>query len=76
MFAVFSLVTERRNSYSNIRLSDWFNRPVILEQGTNFDDLSRGLATQPELDSDRFFDSEVMTSNDVALKTLIPLFFL
>lgn len=59
-FFFFSLVTEQRSSYSNIRLSDWFNRPAVLEEGTNFDDLSRGLATQPELQSDQFFDSEVI----------------
>lgn len=57
-----SLVTEHRNSYSNLRLSDWFNRPVILEQGNNFDDLTRGLATQPELNSDPYSDSEVLTN--------------
>lgn len=56
----FSLVTEHRNSYSNLRLSDWFNRPAVLEQGNNFDDLTRGMATQPELDSDPYFDSEVI----------------
>lgn len=60
----FSLVTEPRNSYSNIRLSDWFNRPAVLEQGTNFDDLTRGLGTQPELQADQFFDSEVMRELD------------
>lgn len=63
LFVAFtsSLVTEQRNSYSNLRLSDWFNRPAVLEEGSNFDDLSRGLGTQPEMLSDQFFDSEVST---------------
>lgn len=56
---ISSLVTEHRNSYSNLRLSDWFNRPGVLEQGNNFDDLTRGMATQPELNSDPYSDSEV-----------------
>lgn len=67
-------MTERRNSYSNIRLSDWFNRPAVLEEGTNFDDLTRGLATQPELQSDQFFDSEVM--NNYITRTNLFLLFL
>lgn len=40
-------------------MSDWFNRPAVLEQGNNFDDLARGLLTQPELASNQFHDSEV-----------------
>lgn len=43
-------------------MSDWFNRPVVLEQGNNFDDLSRGMVTQPELASDEFHDSEVINN--------------
>lgn len=54
-----SLVTEKRASFGSIRLSDWFNRPQILEEGDNFDDLSRGLNTQPQLASDEYHDSEV-----------------
>ncbi|XP_022901583.2 peroxidase-like isoform X1 [Onthophagus taurus] len=53
------LVGEYRNNMGNIRMSDWFNRPAVLEQGTNFDDLTRGMASQPELKSDRFHDSEI-----------------
>lgn len=40
-------------------MSDWFNRPAIIEQGDNYNDLTRGLATQPELKSDIYHDSEV-----------------
>lgn len=54
-----SLVGEFRNNMGNIRLSDWFNRPVIVEQNNNFDSLARGMATQPELKSNEFHDSEV-----------------
>ncbi|XP_030749418.1 peroxidase isoform X2 [Sitophilus oryzae] len=53
------LVSEKRNSYGNIRLSDWFNRPAIIEQGNNFAELTRGLATQPELAADAYHDSEI-----------------
>lgn len=57
--SLFSLVGEMRNPMGNLRLSDWFNRPVIIEQGDNFDSLTRGMASQPELKSDQFHDSEV-----------------
>lgn len=40
-------------------MSDWFNRPAILEQSENFDDLTRGMATQPEMQANQFCDSEV-----------------
>ncbi|ENN75712.1 hypothetical protein D910_05095 [Dendroctonus ponderosae] len=53
------LVSERRNSYGNIRISDWFNRPAILEQGNSFDELTRGLGTQPELAADAYHDREI-----------------
>ncbi|KAJ8985608.1 hypothetical protein NQ317_015101 [Molorchus minor] len=53
------LVTENRNAFGSLRLSDWFNRPQILEEGDNFDDLSRGLNTQPQMASDPFHDSEI-----------------
>lgn len=42
-----------------MRLSDWFNRPGILEAGDNFDYLSRGMATQPEELTDINFDAEI-----------------
>ncbi|CAG9772547.1 unnamed protein product [Ceutorhynchus assimilis] len=53
------LVSEKRNSYGNIRISDWFNRPAILEQGNSFDELTRGLGTQPELAADAYHDREI-----------------
>nr|CAI5835303.1 unnamed protein product [Callosobruchus analis] len=52
------LVTEERNSYGTLRLSDWFNRPQIIEERNNFDDLSRGLNTQPQHASDQYHTSE------------------
>lgn len=42
-----------------MRLSDWFNRPAIIEVGDNYDSLSRGLATQPEQLTDINFDPEI-----------------
>lgn len=62
-FIFSSLVTEHRQSYGSLRMSDWFNRPGIIEEGDNYNDLTRGLATQPELKSDRFHDSEVNLSS-------------
>ncbi|XP_066254166.1 peroxidase-like [Euwallacea similis] len=53
------LVSEKRNSYGNVRLSDWFNRPAILEQGNSFDELTRGLGTQPQLAADPYHDTEI-----------------
>ncbi|XP_018575334.1 peroxidase [Anoplophora glabripennis] len=53
------LVTEPRDNFGSLRLSDWFNRPQILEEGDNFDELARGLNTQPQLASDPFHDSEI-----------------
>lgn len=55
------MVSEKRNSYGNIRISDWFNRPAILEQGNAFDELTRGLGTQPQLAADVYHDREVIT---------------
>lgn len=59
VFVIFSLIEEHRHSYGNIRLSDWFNRPLVLEQGNNFDDLTRGMGTQPQSASDEHHTSEV-----------------
>ncbi|KAJ8932932.1 hypothetical protein NQ314_014310, partial [Rhamnusium bicolor] len=46
-------------SYGNLRLSDWNFRPKILEEGDNFDRLTRGLNTQHQMASDRYHDEEV-----------------
>jgi hypothetical protein len=40
-------------------LSDWFNRPVVVESGDNFDFLSRGMTTQPQETTDINNDVEV-----------------
>ncbi|XP_061385421.1 peroxidase isoform X2 [Danaus plexippus] len=53
------LVTEDRHLAGIVRLSDWFNRPLLLEIENAFDDLTRGLTYQPQGFSDRFFDSEI-----------------
>jgi peroxidase len=55
----FSLISESRARVGSLRLSDWFNRPVIVESGDNYDFLSRGLATQPEELTDINFDVEI-----------------
>jgi peroxidase len=55
----FSLISESRSRVGSLRLSDWFNRPVIVESGDNYDFLSRGMATQPEELTDINFDVEI-----------------
>lgn len=55
-----SLIGEDRNLLSAVRLSDYFNRPTIIEKGYNFDHLSRGLTTQSQEEVDPFFTSEVI----------------
>ena len=54
-----SLLSELRSVLGSLRLSDWFNRPGIIEVGDNFDSLTRGHATQPEELTDINFDREV-----------------
>lgn len=53
------LFDEHRSSYEALRLSDHFNRPQIIEEGNNFDDLARGMHTQPQESSDKFFTTEI-----------------
>jgi hypothetical protein len=53
------LYDEHRSSFDALRLSDHFNRPQIIEEGNNFDDLARGMHTQPQEASDKFFTKEV-----------------
>lgn len=57
----FRLVTDSRFSNDALRLSDYFNKPGVLEESSNFDDLTRGLATQPQQKTDKFHTSEVST---------------
>lgn len=58
-FLFRSLISEIRSSLGSLRLSDWFNRPVIIEQNDNYDSLTRGLATQPEQLTDNNYDPEI-----------------
>jgi hypothetical protein len=55
------LVDEHRYSYSynSMRLSDHFNRPGVIEENENLDKLSRGMAFQPQEESDQWIDREV-----------------
>lgn len=55
----FSLISELRSRTGSLRLSDWLNRPAVLETNDNYDSLARGLATQPEQLADINFDPEV-----------------
>lgn len=54
-----SLLSELRSVLGSLTLSDWFNRPGIIEVGDNFDSLTRGHATQPEELTDINFDKQV-----------------
>ncbi|KAF5283068.1 hypothetical protein FQR65_LT14085 [Abscondita terminalis] len=56
---MLELLNKKREVLGSIRLSDWFNRPGIVEQEDNFDDLARGMITQPESKANQFVDSEV-----------------
>jgi len=53
------LVAENRSSRNALRLSDWFMRPGIIERSNNMDDLTRGLADQPEEAQDEYYDKEI-----------------
>ncbi|XP_075231368.1 peroxidase-like [Lycorma delicatula] len=53
------LISEHRQSYGALRLSDYFNRPGVIEQGDNYDNLARGLNTQSQETVDPFFTSEI-----------------
>lgn len=55
----FRMVTEDRHLAGVVRLSDWFNRPLLVELENAFDDLTRGLTYQPMGYSDQFWDSEI-----------------
>lgn len=51
--------------FASLRLSDHFNRPGIIEKGNNLDDLTRGLAYQPQSNTDVFFDKEVLIKSEI-----------
>ncbi|KAK6617631.1 hypothetical protein RUM44_005219 [Polyplax serrata] len=53
------LITENRYNHGSIRLSDHYNDPTVLEESNNFDDLTRGLSSQPQRATDKFHTSEI-----------------
>ncbi|XP_050665230.1 peroxidase isoform X2 [Leptidea sinapis] len=53
------LITEDRTVAGFARMSDWFNRPLLIEVDNIFDKLTRGLTTQAQGFSDQFWDSEI-----------------
>ncbi|CAK1579400.1 unnamed protein product [Parnassius mnemosyne] len=53
------MFTENRKLSSAVRLSDWFNRPLLLETNNAFDELTRGLTVQPQDFSDQYWDNEI-----------------
>lgn len=56
---ITSLVSENRFSDGAVRISDYFNRPIIIEQNDNMDELTRGMSYQSQKASDQYFDPEV-----------------
>ncbi|XP_014367783.2 peroxidase isoform X1 [Papilio machaon] len=52
------IVKENRNLERTLRLSDWYNRPSVIEEPDAFDGLARGLSYQPEDKADQYFDEE------------------
>ncbi|XP_053983301.1 peroxidase-like isoform X1 [Hylaeus volcanicus] len=54
-----NLVSEHRYTNGALRLSNHFNRPAVIEDRNNMDDLTRGMAFQPQKASDQFFDEEI-----------------
>lgn len=63
-------MTEGRHysAFGSLRLSDHFNRPGIIEKGNNLDDLTRGLAYQPQSNTDEYFDKEVLIRDRIGDK--------
>nr|BAM20393.1 peroxidase [Papilio polytes] len=53
------VLKENRNLERVLRLSDWFNRPSVIEERGTFDGLARGLTYQPEDKADQYFDKEI-----------------
>lgn len=59
----FSLVSELRAVYGSLRLSDWLNKPEIIEFEDNFDSLTRGMGWQGQQLTDINIDKEVIFVN-------------
>ncbi|CAH4030012.1 unnamed protein product [Pieris brassicae] len=54
------LMKEDRKLAAYTRLSDWFDRPIMLEVSNFFDELTMGFTAQPQSASDQFWDSETI----------------
>lgn len=52
------MFSENRTQIKSLRLSDWYNKPELLEKDDNFDSLLRGLSTQLSELTDTHFDPE------------------
>lgn len=61
MYGCYRLLSQARDTFGSIRLSDWIDRPAIIEQNNqeNFLYLTLGLATQAQELTDDEFDPEV-----------------
>ncbi|XP_065216935.1 peroxidase-like [Planococcus citri] len=56
------LVSEYRLSRGSIQLSDYTNRPGIIEAANNFDNFLRGLISQPQSDKNYHFTEQITNS--------------
>ncbi|KAH0955585.1 hypothetical protein HN011_012119 [Eciton burchellii] len=54
-----NLTTAHRFSFNELRLSDHFNRPGVIEKNNNLDDLAQGFSYQPQKRSDSYYDEEI-----------------
>ncbi|KAF4527139.1 hypothetical protein B566_EDAN007227 [Ephemera danica] len=52
-------VDSHRQGVAGLRFSDVLNRPAVIEVGRSFDQILRGLASQPQHAPDRFFSAEI-----------------
>lgn len=53
------LVDEYRRIQGALRLSDHFNKPGVIEQGDNLNNLIRGMTFQHQKESDKYLDPEI-----------------
>lgn len=57
---LFRLMDNDRRTVSTVSISDWFNRPQILENGSNIiDQITIGMLTQNIEETDNIFVKEV-----------------
>nr|WIM01331.1 peroxinectin 1 transcription variant X2 [Limnephilus flavicornis] len=56
---MLQLMNSERQRQSTVPISNWWNRPQILESGTNIEQLTVGMVTQPIEESDNIFVEQI-----------------